>query len=132
MSTTSLAVELLLIGYQTIAWLLLLAALTPFYNHAILEALKDWKELIFIASLALAYTLGAITNGIVSKIFNWIEAPLIYKHEKPSEMRAAILVHNPDGSTGVILYQFHRFKSIPKPPAKRGHLVHDQEYLISI
>lgn len=104
MNTTAIAVEMLVIGYQSMVWMVLLVALTPFYDDALIPILKEWKELILIASVPAAYTLGAIINGIVSKIFQWIriEDRLIYKNEKPSTMRAAILAHNPQAYEHVI------------------------------
>jgi hypothetical protein len=92
MSTTALAVELLVIGYQTIVWLVLLFALTPFYDDVLLNLLKNWKEIVFIASVVAAYTLGAIMNGVVSRVWDCFERKWIYTDIKPSIMRAAILL----------------------------------------
>jgi hypothetical protein len=98
MSTTALAVELLVIGYQALIWLGLAACLSPLCNDTLLQTMKDWKELTVVASVVAAYTSGAIMNGVASRIMSTIEGRTIYKRrpEKPSEMRAAILIENPE------------------------------------
>jgi large-conductance mechanosensitive channel len=63
---------------------------------------RDWKELVFIASVVVAYTLGSIINSVVSRIINPIEDRVIYKNEKPSIMRAAILAQNPQAFDPVL------------------------------
>lgn len=103
MSTTALAVELLVIGYQTLVWLALAACLFPQCDGALLGALKDWKELVVVTSVVAAYTSGAIMNGVASRIMFPIESKVIYKRpQKPSEMRAAILVQKPEVFSHII------------------------------
>src|SRR5439155_11172339 len=95
MSTTALTVELLVIGYQALVWLVLAACLSPLCDKTLLQTMmKDWKELTVVASVVAAYTSGAIMNGVASKIMSPIENK-VYK-QKPSEMRAAILLHKPE------------------------------------
>jgi hypothetical protein len=99
MSTTALAVELLVIGYQALIWLALVAFLLPISDHVQLQTLKDWKELVIIGSAVAAYTTGAIINAVTTSIMekSKIDKKLVYKREKPpSEMRATILVRNPE------------------------------------
>ncbi len=103
MRTTALAVELLVIGYQTLVWLALGACLLVRCDRSLLEAIKDWKELLAVASVVPAYTSGAIMNGITSRIMNQIEGRLIYRGSlQPSEMRAAILVRKPEAFDHII------------------------------
>lgn len=106
MSTTALAVELLIIGYQTLFWVVLSICLFPVCDETMLAELKDWNELLIIGSIVAAYTSGAIMNGIVAGLMEWlgIDKKWIYKTNspKPSEMRAAILARNPDAFVQVI------------------------------
>jgi hypothetical protein len=106
MTTTALAVELVVIGYQALIWLALAVTLVfPSCGEPLLKILREWKELSLIGSLAAAYTLGAIVNGVASRLMSWIEAKLIFKKpQKPSEMRAAILVHEPEALKYVMTY----------------------------
>ncbi len=103
MSTTALAVELLVIGYQTLVWLALAACLSSLCDDTLLKGMKDWKELVIVASVVAAYSSGAIMNGVVSRIMSSIESKVIYKRpQKPSEMRAAILVQKPEAFDHII------------------------------
>jgi len=106
MTTTALAVELVVIGYQALIWLVLAATLVfPSCGEPLLKVFKEWKELLIIGSLAAAYTLGAIVNGVASRLMLWIERRLIFtKPQKPSEMRATILVHEPEALKYVMSY----------------------------
>ncbi len=106
MSTTALAVELLVIGYQALVWLTLAACLLPLCDDTLLRAMKEWKELLAVASVVPAYTLGAIMNGIASKVTDRLEGRLIEwrskacfikgRSQQPSEARAAILIQKPE------------------------------------
>ena len=99
MNTTVLAVELLVIGYQSLIWLTLIFFLFPISDQVQLQTLKDWKELIIIGSVVVAYTAGAIINAVTTSIMEKlnIDKKLFYKRKKPpSEMRAAILVRKPE------------------------------------
>ena len=103
MSTTALAVELLVIGYQTLVWLALAACLSPLCDDTLLNAMKDWKELVIVVSVVAAYSSGAIMNGIASRIIDPIERRAIHKRQqRPSEMRAAILVQKPEAFDHII------------------------------
>ncbi len=102
MSTTALAVELLVIGYQTLVWLALAACLSPLCDDTLLKAMKDWKELVIFASVIAAYSSGAIMNGVASRIMSSIESKVIYKGQRPSKMRAAILVQKPEAFDHII------------------------------
>lgn len=105
MTTTALAVELIVIGYQGLFWLVLAASLLPFFSSLQLDTLKEWKELLFLGSLVAAYTCGAIINGVVSKLMSSIEAKLVFKRSRPpSEMRAAILVRQPEALKHIMTY----------------------------
>lgn len=98
MSTTALAVELLVIGYQALVWLALAACLSTSCDNTLMQTMRDWKEIIFVASVVAAYTSGAIMNGIASRLLSPWEDWLYQKtrSEKPSEMRAAILIQKPE------------------------------------
>jgi hypothetical protein len=72
-TTTALAVELVIIGYQALIWILLGISLFPFFSGLQITTLKEWKEPLVIASLVAAYTSGAIINGVVSKIMSLFE-----------------------------------------------------------
>ncbi len=103
MKTTALSVELLIIGYQALTWLVLAICLFPQCDKTLLIALKDWKELLIIASIVAAYTSGAIINGAVSRVMQPLERKVIFKRSiKPSEMRASILVQKPDAFVHII------------------------------
>ena len=105
MSTTALAVELLVIGYQTLVWLALAICLSPLCDNALLQTMKDWKELTVFASVVTAYTSGAIMNGVSTRIISWFENKVYSKRsQKPSEMRAAILLHNPEALAQIMKY----------------------------
>jgi hypothetical protein len=103
MTATALAVELLIIGYQSLVWLALAACLSALCDNTLLQMMKDWKELTVIASIVAAYTLGAIMNGISAKLLSPLEDKLYSKRsQKPSEMRAAILVQEPQAYSQII------------------------------
>jgi amino acid permease len=74
MSTTSLFVEILVVGIQTLVWLVLLIHaqwdLKPF-----LDMLKEYKEyaaLITTLLLALAYVLGIFIDRIADSLCRWL------------------------------------------------------------
>jgi len=102
MSTTVLAVELLVIGYQALVWLALAACLFPLCDDTLLKAMKDWRELVIVASVVAAYSSGAIMNGVAARIMTRIEAKIYTRPQKPSEMRAAILVQKPEAFDHII------------------------------
>lgn len=105
MTTTALAVELIVIGYQALIWLVLAVSLFPSFCGFPLTALREWKELLLIGSLVAAYTSGAIVNGVASKLMSPIEERLVFKRpRRPSEMRAVILVHQPEALKHVMTY----------------------------
>ena len=105
MTTTALAVELIIIGYQTLIWIVLAVILLPHCNELPTIIRTDWKELVLVGSLVAAYTSGAIVNGVVSRLISKIEGKLVFKRaEPPSQMRAAILVHQPEALKQVITY----------------------------
>jgi hypothetical protein len=105
MTTTALAVELIVIGYQALIWIVLAVSLLPHCGDLPSVFLKDWKELLLVGSLVAAYTSGAIVNGVASKLMSKIEENLVFKRtEPPSEMRAAILLHQPEALKQVITY----------------------------
>jgi hypothetical protein len=102
-TTTTLAVELLIIGYQAIAWLALVVCLLHGSNESMFSSIKDWKELLLVVSVPTAYTAGAVMNGITSRLVSKFDDKLIYTRSiKPSAMRAAILVRNPQAFEHVI------------------------------
>src|SRR5262249_27758032 len=95
-TTTTLAVELLIIGYQAMIWLGIVVCLFQGCNDATFASIKDWKELLLVVSVPAAYTAGAVMNGITSKLLSMIDRKWIFTGPiKPSAMRAAILVKNP-------------------------------------
>jgi hypothetical protein len=105
MSTTALAVEFLIIGYHTLIWVLLAACLLPACDEVMLRNLKDWKELLIGGSVVVAYTFGAVMNGVASKIMEKMERKLMKdKDPKPSEMRATILVRKPEAYEEVMKF----------------------------
>jgi hypothetical protein len=104
MTTTALAVELVIIGYQTLIWLVLAASLLFPCDVCWLTMLKDWKEPILVGSIAIAYTLGATVNTISSRVLQPFEGKCVFKEEKPSVMRAAILVRQPEALKQVMTY----------------------------
>jgi hypothetical protein len=102
-TTTTLAVELLIIGYQTMVWLGLAVCLFQSCNEATFATIKDWKELLLLVSVPTAYTAGAVMNGVTSRLVSKFDDKLIFKGPiKPSAMRAAILVKNPQAFEHVI------------------------------
>ena len=79
MTTTALAVELIIIGYQTLIWLVLAVILLTHCGELPKIILTDWKELLIIGSLVAAYTSGAIVNGVASRLISKIEGKLVFK-----------------------------------------------------
>lgn len=105
MTTTALAVELIVIGYQALIWLVLALSLFPSFGGFPLNLVREWKEFLFVGSLIAAYTSGAIVNGVVSRLMSSIEKRLLFKRSRPpSEMRAIILVHQPDALKHIMTY----------------------------
>jgi len=105
MTTTALAVELIIIGYQTLLWLVLALSLSPSFAGLQLATVREWKELLLVGSLVAAYTSGAIVNGLTSKLMESYEKKRVFKRTRPpSEMRAAILIHQPEALKQVMTY----------------------------
>lgn len=107
MTTTALAVELVIIGYQTLIWLVLAANLLFPCDVCWLTTLRDWKEPILVGSIAIAYTLGATVNAISSRLMTRIEDRWVFKDKNlplPSVMRAAILARHPEALKQVMTY----------------------------
>ncbi len=105
MSTTALAVELLVIGYQTLVWLALAVCFSSLCDNTLMQAIKAEKELAAVASVVVAYTLGAMMNVIATRLMAPLENKLYSKlPKKPSEMRAAILIQKPEALNHVMKY----------------------------
>src|SRR5678809_995232 len=105
MGTTTLAAELLVIGYQALIWLILAACVVfNISGETLLEQLKEWKEVVVVGSVVVAYTAGAVMNGIVAKIMEKPESHWVHDEKRPvpSKMRATILVRNQDAFEHVI------------------------------
>lgn len=101
--TTTIAVELLVIGYQAMIWIGLAACLFQKCDGALLASIREWKELTLILSVPAAYTVGAIMNGVASHLVSKLDRKWIFKRSiKPSAMRAAILIQNPQAFEHVI------------------------------
>ncbi len=73
MNTTLLFAELLIIGLQSVIWLLLLAF--NFLGFGWLQALKavsDWQTLIAVASLSVLYVLGIVIDRVADfSFYGW-------------------------------------------------------------
>jgi len=104
MTTTALAVELVIIGYQTLIWLVLAANLLFPCDVSWLTTIREWKEPILVGSIVAAYTFGATVNAIASKVLEPFEGKCVFNGEKPSVMRAAILVRQPEALKQVMTY----------------------------
>jgi hypothetical protein len=75
MGTTTLLVEIVIIGFQVLIWILLIFFTTWGYNWVDVTSLKDWSGIIAIGLVVISYTLGIIFDGIASSLsdtwFSW-------------------------------------------------------------
>ena len=102
MTTTALAFELIIIGYQVLVWVWLVGCF-PECQGLLVRALNNWKEVTIAISIPAAYTAGAIMNPISAWLFSFWEDK-IYAEKPPSVMRAAILLKNPEAHNQVMKY----------------------------
>ena len=70
MGTTTLLVEIVIIGFQVLIWLSLIIFTTWGYTWVNLSNLKDWTGLIAISFFAVSYTLGIIFDSIVASLLS--------------------------------------------------------------
>lgn len=70
MGTTTLLVEIVIIGFQVLIWISLILFTTWGYDWVNLSNLKDWTGLIAIGFLAMSYTLGIIFDSIVASLLS--------------------------------------------------------------
>jgi hypothetical protein len=110
MGTTSLIVEIVIIGFQVLLWIFFIVASGWGYNWIKLSALKEWSAAVGVALIAVSYTLGLIFDSLVGALF----APWQYKTVKeeraffsergqglpvsPAEMVAYIMATNKDAA----------------------------------
>lgn len=103
MGTTALIVEMVIIGFQVLIWMVLITLFVFGYNWIDVSKFKDWVTLISIALVGVSYTLGIIFDGFIATLF----APWEYRSRRwlptqytgnPGRMRAYITATSADAS----------------------------------
>ena len=107
MGTTSLIVEMVIIGFQVLVWMSLIVLILFGYKGIDLSKLKDWTAVISLALVGASYTLGIVFNSFVGALFahwefeswRWLLRPSDLKGgEHPARMRAYITAFNSGAS----------------------------------
>lgn len=68
MGTTSLVVELLIIGFQVATWIILLMLTIFGYQWIDIKFLTDWAGLITLALIAASYPVGMVFDALLLAI----------------------------------------------------------------
>lgn len=112
MGTTSLVVELLIIGFQVATWVVLLLLSVFGYEWIDLRFLTSWAALVTVVFLAASYSLGLIFDAILLEVTKALskatkkavatavtelarERGIQFDHELPVMMRTYVLAKNP-------------------------------------
>jgi hypothetical protein len=107
--TTSLIVEMVIIGFQVLVWMSLVVLILFGYKDIDPSKLKDWSAVISLALVGTAYTLGLVFNGFIGAVFvhwefslwEWLNRPGREGRRGPAQMRAYITAFNSDASEGL-------------------------------
>src|ERR1051325_5492741 len=100
MSTTTLIVEVVIIGFQALIWMVLIILVFLGYDWIDLSKLKDWATPISLAVISISYTLGVIFNTVLNSLFTPLELKILasrgsgMSQETLRYMRAYIIVYN--------------------------------------
>lgn len=114
MSTTSMYVEILVVGLQTLVWLLLLVSLCTKWNlgdgSEALQKYKEYSSLITVLLLASAYVLGILFDRLADTIYS-ILSHSSGKSQPVSfgEMRLQVM-HGSEGMAKFLDYQRSRLR----------------------
>ena len=103
MGTTSLIVEMVIIGFQVVVWMVLILLSIFGYEWIDLLKLKDWTTFISVVVVGTSYTLGIVFDSFTGSLFapwerrssRWLPERV---NESPGLMRAYIMAANPDAS----------------------------------
>lgn len=76
MGTTSLIVEMVIIGFQVLVWMSLIVLILFGYKGIDPSKLKDWSAVISLALVGTSYTLGLVFNGFIAAVFVHWESSL--------------------------------------------------------
>jgi hypothetical protein len=114
MGTTSLIVEMVIIGFQVLVWMSLIVLILFGYRDIDPAKLKDWSAIISLALVGTSYTLGLVFNGFIGSVFAHSESSLWKSFvtrsgregrrgpaqipTDPGQMRAYITAFNSDAS----------------------------------
>jgi len=108
MGTTSLIVEMVIIGFQVLVWMTLIVFVVFGYNWIDLSKLKDWTTIISLALVGIAYTLGIVFDNFIGTLFtpweskSWRWLPEHHGQSPgrmtPGRMRAYIIASNSQAS----------------------------------
>ena len=111
MGTTSLIVELVIIGFQTVVWLSFLLLSIWGVDWIDYSTFRDWSGVIAIVLIAVSYSLGTMFDGLAGAFFNsWSYTTAqkvsetigrlepkegeVFRQESPAKMRAYIVATN--------------------------------------
>lgn len=103
MGTTSIVVEMVIIGFQVLVWITLITFAFFGYDWIHVSKLKDWTTIISVALVGISYTLGIVFDSFVGTLFApWESRSWRWSREKhsisPGVMRAYIMATNADAS----------------------------------
>jgi hypothetical protein len=111
MSTTAIVVELLVVGLQALAWVIVLVlAFTgvPAEPTKRLAELKDWAPLLSAAGIAAAYTLGILVDRLSDGAFKSIDHKIQLEeipHPDFHDAKARLeVMHESPGMTSFLEY----------------------------
>lgn len=106
MSTTTLIVEVVIIGFQVLVWISLLVEIGFGHKWVNPSQLKDWATLISVAFVGVSYTLGIIFDNLTNSLFApWSSfagmhffEPRLSERPHPGRMRIYIMTKNAEMS----------------------------------
>jgi len=104
MGTTSIIVELVIIGFQGIIWLSLVIGVFFGYDWIDFSKAKDWVTILSIAAIAVSYTLGLIFNSVAATLFGpwrlWVYRMILPDFESTTKefwnIYSTIMLESPD------------------------------------
>jgi len=111
MGTSTLLVEIVIIGFQTLVWILLLLFTVLGYDWINLAMLKDWSASIVVGLVAVSYTFGIVFDSVAASLFApWSSRAIRHlpsfiigratdlgpsRYDSPALMRSHIRIANP-------------------------------------
>ena len=111
MGTTSLIVEMVIIGFQVLVWMVLIVLIVFGYDWVDFQKLKDWATILSVILIGASYTLGIVFDSFMASLYapwerrswKWLPEEIkegMARGEKvsPGHMRAYLMTASPEAS----------------------------------